>query len=89
MQITIEVPDRLHDSLRQQLGHDLAHAMKEALAVAWYRAEMLSIGQVAEFLGTSIYEADGLMKRWHVDAPFSFEDFEHDRAVLNRLLGPG
>jgi len=89
MKVTIEIPDAMQDSLRQPLGQDAAQAVKEALAVTWYRAEILSIGQVAEFLGTSIYEADGVMKRWHVEAPFSLEDFERDRATLDRLLGPG
>jgi predicted HTH domain antitoxin len=58
------------------------------MAVAWYQAEKLSIGQVAELLGISVYEAEGLMKARHVDAPFSLEDYEHDSNTLDRLLNP-
>lgn len=88
MKITIDIPDRLLDSLCQEFGQDAAQAVKEAIAVAWYQAEKLSIGQVAELLETSINEANGLMKRWHVESTFSLEDFERDRATLKRLLGP-
>ena len=86
MKVTIEIPDAIEQSLQVQLGPDLGQAAKEAAAIAWYQAEKLSIGQVAELLGISVYEAEGLMKRHHVEAPFSWEDFEHDRETLRRLL---
>jgi predicted HTH domain antitoxin len=86
MKVTIDIPDTMQQSLQEQLGQNLAQAAKEALAIAWYRAEKLSIGQVAELLGISVYEAEGLMKTRHVDSPFSLADFEHDRHTLDRLL---
>ncbi len=86
MKVTIDIPDDIQQMLQEQLGQNLAAAAKEALAVAWYQAEKLSIGQVAELLGISVYEAQGLMKQRHVVAPYSAEDFEHDRETLNRLL---
>jgi predicted HTH domain antitoxin len=86
VKLTIDIPDRMEASLHEQLGSDLAQAAKEAIALAWYQAEKLSIGQVAELLGISVYEAEGLMKERQIDAPYSLEDFEHDRATLNRLL---
>ncbi|HEV2972829.1 MAG TPA: UPF0175 family protein [Pirellulales bacterium] len=86
MKVMIDIPDAVQQSLELQFGGDLAHAAKEALAIAWYQAERLSIGQVAEVLGISVYEADGLMKASHVEAPYSLEDYEHDRETLDRLL---
>ncbi|OYV89873.1 MAG: hypothetical protein B7Z73_06530 [Planctomycetia bacterium 21-64-5] len=53
-----------------------------------YRSEKLSIGQVAELLGTSVYEAEGLMKAHGIDAPYSLDDYERDRQTLDRLLKP-
>lgn len=87
MKVTIDIPDTMQQSLHQ-LGPDLAQAAKEALAIAWYQTEKLSIGQVAEFLGISVYEAEGLMKSRGVDAPYSLEDHEHDSETLGRLLKP-
>ncbi len=86
MKVTIDIPDTMQQSLQEQLGENLAQAAKEAMAIAWYQAEKLSIGQVAELLGLSVYEAEGLMKEHHVNAPYSLEDFEHDRQTLDRLL---
>ena len=86
MKLTIDIPDDMQQSLQEQFGQNLADAAKEAVAVAWYQAEKLSIGQVAEFLGISVYEAQGLMKQRQVVAPSAVEDFEHDRDTLKRLL---
>jgi hypothetical protein len=43
---------------------------------------------VAELLGISVFEAEGLMKARHVDAPFSLADYEQDRETLDRLINP-
>lgn len=86
MKVTIDIPDTLRQSLETQLGQNLPQAAKEAIAIAWYQAEKLSIGQVAELLGRSVYDAEGLMKQHHVDAPYSPEDYERDRETLDRLL---
>ncbi|HET6880107.1 MAG TPA: UPF0175 family protein [Pirellulales bacterium] len=86
MKLTIDVPDTLRQSLERQLGPDLSQAAKEALAVAWYQSERISIGQVAELLGISVYEAEGLMKKNNVSAPYSLEDYDHDRETLGRIL---
>ena len=87
MKLTIDIPDTMDDSLQQQFGGNLPQAAKEAMAISWYQAEKLSIGQVAELLGISIYQAEGLMKSHHVESPFSLEDFQRDRGTLNRVLG--
>jgi predicted HTH domain antitoxin len=87
MQITIDIPESLAEQLRADLGGSLERAAKEALAIEAYRAEQLSIGQVADLLGLSVYEAEGLMKQRGVPSPYSIEDFEHDRDTLKRVLG--
>ncbi len=86
MKVTIDIPDSMEQAIFGQLGQDVEKAAKESLAIAWYQSEKLSIGQVAEMLGVSVYEAEGIMKAHHVDAPYSLKDYEHDRATLDRLL---
>jgi hypothetical protein len=44
MKVTIDIPDAVQQSLQEQLGQNLAQAAKEAMAIAWYQAEKLSIG---------------------------------------------
>lgn len=86
MKLAIDIPAKIEESLSKQFGGKLVQAAKEALAVAWYREERLSIGQVAEFLGISIGEADGLMKRNRVEFADEIEQFESGRESLDRLL---
>ncbi|HVU89258.1 MAG TPA: UPF0175 family protein [Pirellulales bacterium] len=87
MKVIVDIPAEVEQALQQQLGGDLTQAAKEAMAVAWYRAEKLSIGQVAALLGISTYEADGLMKQHGVVVPYSIDDFKQDQITLDRLLG--
>jgi predicted HTH domain antitoxin len=86
MQVTIDIPETVRQSLEEQFGQNLTQAAKEAMAIAWYQAEKLSIGQVAQLLGLSVYESEGLMKRHHIEAPYSLDDRERDRETLDRLL---
>lgn len=88
MKVMIEIPDALQQPLQEQLGPNLAQAAKEAMAISWYQSEKLSIGQVAELLAISVYEAEGLMKSRRIDAPFTLDDYEHDSRTLDRLLKP-
>lgn len=87
MKVTVDIPTEVEQALQQQLGNDLTQAAKEAMAASWYRAEKLSIGQVAAFLGISTYEADGLMKQHGIAAPYTTDDFKQDQNTLDRLLG--
>ncbi len=59
---------------------------KEALAIELYREGKLSLGQVAEMLGLSVYQADGLLKQHGVELPYTVADFEHDGAALDKAL---
>ena len=86
MKVTIEIPDAMEQTLCDQLGRDLDKAAKESLVIAWYQAEKISIGQVAEMLNLSVYEAEGFMKERHIPAPYTEQDYESDQATLDRLL---
>ncbi|MEX2111892.1 MAG: UPF0175 family protein [Pirellulales bacterium] len=86
MKLTIDIPTAIDDVLRQQYGPDFDRTAKVTLAIAWYQDEKLSIGQVAELLGITVYEAEGLLKMRKIAAPYSIEDLERDRATLDRLL---
>jgi predicted HTH domain antitoxin len=76
----------MEQSLHEQIGQDLDRAARESLAMAWYQAEKISIGQVAEMLNMPVYEAEIMMKERHINAPYTYEDYEKDRATLDRLL---
>ncbi|MGD9720905.1 MAG: UPF0175 family protein [Pirellulales bacterium] len=86
MKITIEIPPNVEQAIVSAFGGNFDRAAKEALAIEWYRAEKLSIGQVAELLGTSVYEAEGFLKSHQVASHYSAEDLAQDRATLKRLL---
>jgi len=64
----------------------LDRAVNEALAVHAFRAGKLSLGQFAEMLGLSTYEADGLLKQRNILLDHSEEDLERERAALLGLL---
>lgn len=85
MQVSLIIPDNVAAELEPG-GSDLGRRALEALAIEGYRAEALSLGQVAEMLGLSINEADGLLKARGVELTVSPEDFERDGAALEKLL---
>ena len=81
MPVHIDIPEEIRRHLQAEWG-DLSQAAKEALALESYRAEKLSLGQVAEMLGLSVYDAEGFLKRRGVQSRYSLEDLEQDRAAL-------
>ena len=85
MQVSLTIPDGVAAELEPE-GADLGRRALEALAIEGYRAEALSLGQVAEMLGLSINEADGLLKARGVELPAPLEDFTRDGAALEKLL---
>jgi len=84
MQITIEIPDDLADTLAPP-GRDPARAALEALALEAYRERRLSGYQLRTLLGIpSRYELDGFLKEHRVEM-YTVEDFEHDLATIREL----
>jgi predicted HTH domain antitoxin len=65
MSITFSLTERLENALREE-HVDLAHMAREATLVALFREGKISTGQMAECLGTSRYEVDGILKRHNV-----------------------
>lgn len=85
MQVVLEIPDRLATQL-QTNGRSLPQRAMEDLAVEAYRLEELSLGQLAEMLGLSINDANGLLKSRGISDDFSLEEFEEQRKSMERLL---
>jgi predicted HTH domain antitoxin len=82
--VTFTIPDQIERRLQAEIGPDLGQTTKEALAVELYRQEKLSPGQVAELLGISVYQADGLLKQHGVELPYTMEDLDSDVASLRK-----
>ena len=64
------------------MGRTVARAATKALAAEGYRRRLLSLGQVAELLGTSINDADGFLKDRGIPLAYDVADLEKDLAAL-------
>jgi predicted HTH domain antitoxin len=87
MAINIQLPSAIEEKLRLQLG-DVAAAGKEAMLIELYRQGKISHAELAEGLGLSRYETDGVLRRHNVteDLPNSAELAEQ-LARLRKLTG--
>jgi predicted HTH domain antitoxin len=85
MSIAFQLPEHVESVLRNELG-DLEQLAKEAFAIEAYRSGKLSLGQLAELLGLSQYEADGLLKQRGVLFDVDEEELARQRETLRRLL---
>jgi hypothetical protein len=85
MTVSFELPDDIEQQLRGQ-GCDLGQAAKEALLVEAYRAGRLSLGQFADAMGLSTYDADGFLKQHNALLDITEEELERERSVLQELL---
>jgi predicted HTH domain antitoxin len=57
-----------------------------AIAIEAYKEAKLTLGQFAELLGCSQYEADGILKRHGINLAISEEELAQERGVLRTLL---
>jgi predicted HTH domain antitoxin len=88
MAITIELPDVIEEKLRADCG-DPSAAGKEAILVELYRQGKVSHGELAEALGLSRYETDGVLKRHNVTEDLlTSKEFHEQVAGLRKRLGP-
>ena len=85
MSVTIDLPEEIARQLQAHWG-DLPRRALEALAIEGYRSVVLSLGQVAEILGLSIWETEIFLKERGVDLPYTSEDIRQDLAMNERLL---
>ncbi|WP_165234687.1 UPF0175 family protein [Aquisphaera insulae] len=85
MTITFEIPGDIEERLHAT-GTDPNQAAKESLLVEMYRQRRITHHQVAQALGLSRYEVDGLLKRYDVPLDISIDEFH---AEVASLRGPG
>jgi hypothetical protein len=84
MAVTFELPQAIEKNLREQL-RDLDQAAKEALLVELYRQRKLTQDQLAEALGISWYESEGVLKRHEVYLDITAEDVIAESEGLRKL----
>lgn len=87
MPIVFELPADIEKQLRQQYPQ-LDQDAKQAFAAEGYRTRKLSIGQVADILGTSIYEAEGFLKQRGIILELSEDEIREDLDSLRELCQP-
>lgn len=80
MAISFTLPKNLEAGLRRQVT-DLNHEAKEAFLVELYRQQKLSHAQLAEALGLSRYDTDGVLKRHEVYYELTVDDVLRDAAI--------
>ena len=84
MAVTFELPREIEKSLREQV-RDLDQAAKEAFLVELYRQHKLRQDQLAEALGISWYESEGVLKRHEVFHEISVEDVVRESEAIRKL----
>lgn len=86
MEITLTIPDQIATQLLQGSNAPFPRRILELLAIAGYKAERLSLGEVAEMLGISTSEADDFLKEQDVPLNYTLADLENDRATIAALF---
>lgn len=84
MEVSFRIPDEVATQLKNT--GDISRLALEALAIEGYRREALSLGEVADLLGLSVYEADGFLKAHGVPAGLTLEELQRQRVALDALL---
>jgi len=87
MNLTVHIPDSIAKELGEGNAEDISRRALEALAIVGYCEEILSLGQVAELLDISVYEADGFLKTHRVGSLLTTEDLNEQRQAIDALLG--
>ena len=86
MAIEIELPSAVENRLRADLG-DLDAVAKEAMLVELYRQGSISHGELAESLGLSRHETDGVLKRHNVTEDLlTSQELDDQLTGLRKLL---
>lgn len=81
-QVTVTIPDVVFG----QEGTVIARNLLEMAVLEAYRAEVISIGRLADILGFSIDEANAFLKANQTAANLGFEEIEHGFDAMNSLL---
>jgi predicted HTH domain antitoxin len=83
--IQFQLPASLEESLRQNLGRDLALEARDALLAEAYRRAKISVRELASVLGVSIDGAHGFLKARGVPLNYSLDDLDQDLATFERV----
>lgn len=87
MPVTFELANNIEQSLRRRIG-DLDQAAKEAALVELYRQDRLTHHELADALGLSRLETNGLLKKHNVTEDLmTVEEFQRQADALCRELG--
>jgi predicted HTH domain antitoxin len=81
MNICFEISQDIEQALRTN-GLDMNREAKEAYLVALYRQERISHHQLAEALGLSRYETDGVLKRHKVSPNVTAQEMHAQAMAL-------
>ena len=84
MEVSLDIPDDIARQLNA--AGELSQLALEGLAIEGYRHEILSLGEVAELLGISVYEADGFLKSHGVPLDTTLNEIRQQTASLDALL---
>lgn len=81
MSISFEIPQDIEQELRTN-GLDLNREAKEVYLVDLYRQERITHRQLAEALGLSRYETDGVLKRHEISPNVTAQEMRAQAAAL-------
>jgi hypothetical protein len=84
--IRIEVPVELEEQMRRDFS-DLDLAAKEAMGVELFRLGKLSHAQLANLLGLSRYETDGVLKQHGAYFELTLDDVVRDARASRQARG--
>jgi hypothetical protein len=88
MSISFEIPKDLEQQLRTG-GADLNGRAREAFLVDLYRDDQITHHQLAEALGLSRLETEGVLKRHQVSSGVTAEEMGAQAATLRERLWEG
>jgi predicted HTH domain antitoxin len=81
MNISFEIPQDIERDVRTN-GVDMNREAKEAYLVNLYREERISHHQLADALGLSRYETDGVLKRYKVSPNVTAQEMRAQAIAL-------
>jgi predicted HTH domain antitoxin len=85
MELTVKLPDEIAEGLGRQA--DANRRVLEALVLARYLSEEISLGRLAELLVASRVEAEAFLDRHNARLPYTRQMLEEDRRHLRDALG--
>ncbi|QEH38986.1 hypothetical protein OJF2_75980 [Aquisphaera giovannonii] len=84
MTITFEIPGDIEEQLWSS-GADPNQTAKELLLIELYRQRRITHHRVAQALGLSRYEVDGLLKRYDVPLDLTLDELRAEALCLRGL----